>query len=44
MTYEPAVALLFQMLCTLALAAVHLGLWRQRRQPFHATWAAAWVV
>jgi len=23
---------------------VHLGLWRQRHQPFHATWAAAWVV
>ena len=44
MTYEPTVALLFQMLCTLALAAVHLGLWRQRRQPYHATWAAAWVV
>ena len=44
MTYEPTVALLFQMLCTLALSAVHLGLWRQRRQPYHATWAAAWVV
>lgn len=44
MTFETTVALLFQMLCTLALAAVHLGLWRQRRQPFHATWAAAWVV
>lgn len=44
MTYEPTIALLFQMLCTLALSAVHFGLWRQRRQPYHATWAAAWVV
>lgn len=44
MTFEPTVALLFQMLCTLALAAVHLGLWRQRHQPYHATWAGAWVV
>ena len=44
MTFETTVALLFQMLCTLALAAVHLGLWRQRRQRHHATWAAAWFV
>src|SRR5689334_20015083 len=44
MTFETTVALLFQMLCTMALAAVHLGLWRQRRQRYHATWAAAWVV
>ena len=29
-------------LATLALAGVHLGLFRQRRQPFHATWALAW--
>ncbi len=44
MTYEPIAALLFQTLCTLALSAVHLGLWRQRRQSFHATWSAAWFV
>ncbi len=44
MTFEPIAALLFQTLCTLALSAVHLGLWRQRKQPFHATWAAAWFV
>ena len=44
MSKDHLIALLFQSLCTLALAAVHLGLWRQRRQAFHATWAAAWAV
>ena len=44
MTFDSIAALLFQTLCTLALSAVHLGLWRQRQQPFHATWAAAWLV
>jgi signal transduction histidine kinase len=44
MTFDSLAALLFQTLCTLALSAVHLGLWRQRRQGFHATWAAAWFV
>src|SRR5512144_1290357 len=44
MTFDSIAALLFQTLCTLALSAVHLGLWRQRRQPYHATWAAAWLV
>ena len=44
MTFESITPLLFQMLCTLALSAVHFGLWRQRRQAFHATWAAAWAV
>src|SRR5262249_58526697 len=44
MTFEKIAPLLFQTLCTLALSAVHFGLWRQRRQPFHATWAAAWAV
>jgi len=44
MTFETIAPLLFQALCTLALSAVHFGLWRQRRQPFHATWAAAWGV
>jgi signal transduction histidine kinase len=44
MTIETIAPLLFQTLCTLALSAVHFGLWRQRRQPFHATWAAAWAV
>lgn len=39
---DTTVALAFQTLATLALAGVHLGLYRQRRQPFHATWAAAW--
>lgn len=29
---------------TLALAAVHLGLWRQRREAFHASWSAAWAL
>ena len=43
MTFEALAPILFQALCTLALSAVHLGLWRQRRQPFHATWAAAWA-
>ena len=44
MTFESIAPLLFQTLCTLALSAVHFGLWRQRRQAFHATWAAAWAV
>jgi signal transduction histidine kinase len=44
MTLESIAPLLFQTLCTLALSSVHFGLWRQRRQPFHATWAAAWAV
>jgi signal transduction histidine kinase len=44
MTFDSIAALLFQTLCTLALSAVHLGLWRQRRQPFHSTWAWAWFV
>src|SRR5262245_15222977 len=44
MTLESIAPLLFQTLCTLALSAVHFGLWRQRRQAFHATWAAAWAV
>jgi len=43
MTFENAAALLFQALCTLALAGVHFGLWRQRAQSYHATWAAAWL-
>ncbi|MEO5989685.1 MAG: histidine kinase [Candidatus Eisenbacteria bacterium] len=38
------VALLFEGLVTLALAAVHLGLWRARREPFHASWSAAWAL
>ncbi len=37
-------ALGFQALATLALAAVHLGLWRQRGERFHATWAWAWLL
>jgi signal transduction histidine kinase len=41
---DPILALLFQTLCTITLAAVHYGLWRQRRQSFHATWALAWTV
>ena len=44
MSFDSIAALLFQTLCTLALSAVHLGLWRQRRVPYHATWAAAWFV
>ncbi|MFM7230998.1 MAG: sensor histidine kinase [bacterium] len=44
MTPDTMIALLFQSLCTLALSAVHLGLWRQRRQPFHAIWAGAWAL
>jgi signal transduction histidine kinase len=44
MTFEKIAPLFFQTLCTLALSAVHFGLWRQRRQVFHATWAAAWAV
>jgi len=43
MTFESLAPLLFQALCTLALSGVHFGLWRQRRQSFHATWAAAWA-
>src|SRR5262249_41900247 len=42
--FDDIAALLFQALCTLALAAVHLGLWRQRKLSHHATWAAAWFV
>ena len=42
MTFDDIAALLFQALCTLALSAVHLGLWRQRKLSYHATWAAAW--
>ena len=44
MDLETAAALLFQALCTLALSGVHFGLWRQRRQRYHAAWAAAWAV
>jgi len=44
MTFEKIAPLLFQTRCTLALSAVHFGLWRQRRQVYHATWAAAWAV
>src|SRR5262249_42827022 len=44
MPFDSLAALVFQMLCTLALSAVHLGLWRQRRLSYHATWAAAWLV
>ena len=44
MTFDNIAPLLFQTLCTLALSSVHLGLWRQRHQAFHATWAAAWAV
>jgi signal transduction histidine kinase len=44
MSFDSVAALMFQTLCTLALSAVHLGLWRQRRLPYHATWAAAWFV
>ena len=44
MTFDSNAALLFQTLCTLALSGVHLGLWRQRRVSYHATWAAAWFV
>ena len=43
-TSDPILALLFQTLCTVTLAAVHYGLWRQRRQRYHATWALAWTV
>ena len=38
------VALLFEGLVTLALAAVHLGLWRQRRESSHASWSLAWAL
>lgn len=38
------VALLFEGLVTLVLSAVHLGLWRARREPFHASWSAAWAL
>jgi hypothetical protein len=44
MTFDNIAPLLFQTLCTLALSSVHFGLWRQRHQAFHATWAAAWAV
>lgn len=37
-------ALGFQALATLALAAVHFGLWRQRRESHHASWTAAWLL
>ena len=38
------VALLFEGLVTLALAAVHLGLWRARRESYHASWSVAWAL
>src|SRR5688572_30194672 len=37
-------ALAFQTLVTSLLALVYYGLWRQRRRPYDATWAAAWAV
>ena len=44
MDLQTTAALLFQALCTLALAGVHFGLWRQRAQRYHLTWAVAWSV
>jgi signal transduction histidine kinase len=44
MDLETTAALLFQTLCTLALAGVHFGLWRQRGRRYHATWALAWSI
>src|SRR5262245_66041183 len=44
MDLETTAALLFQTLCTLALAGVHFCLWGQRRRSYHATWALAWSV
>jgi signal transduction histidine kinase len=38
------VALGFQSLTTLILGLVHLGLWRQRREPYHLSWALAWTL
>lgn len=40
---DELVALGFQTLITIALAAVHIGVWRQRRQAFHLSWALAWT-
>ena len=40
---DELVALGFQTLITVSLAAVHLGIWRQRRQGFHLSWALAWA-
>ncbi len=40
---DELVALGFQTLITIALAAVHLGIWRQRRQGAHLSWALAWT-
>ncbi len=37
------VALGFQALCTLALAGVHLGLWRAQRRGYHLSWSLAWT-
>lgn len=37
-------ALAFEGLATFALAAVHFGLWRQRREAFHASWGFAWAL
>ncbi len=40
---DELVALGFQTLITIALALVHFGIWRQRRQGFHLSWALAWT-
>lgn len=37
-------ALAFQALFTLVLAAVHLGLWRQQKQRWYGTWGIAWML
>ena len=37
-------ALGFQAVLTALLALVYYGLWRQQRQPYFASWAAAWTV
>src|SRR5262245_44221130 len=44
MTIHTLAPLLFLTLVTRSRSSVHFGLWRQRRQAFHATWAAAWAV
>jgi hypothetical protein len=44
MTFDTLAPMLFQTLCTLALSAVHFGLWRQRRQAFPRHVGRAWAV
>ena len=45
-TFAGSVALLlaFQALFTLVLAGVHMGLWRQQKQRWYATWGIAWML